>query len=113
MSIQRQRLLALIDYVQQSVKLRSKVVPNVVDHGRFLLFEHRFAPLGGVGVAAGAKDGEDEVWLSVPRPPAPALPPEPGDPWLAPWLNVGIALLVAPSLAPSVQGGALIEAGTH
>src|SRR5262245_54565329 len=113
MSIQRQRLLALLDYAQQSVKLRSKVVPNVVDHGRFHLFEHQLATLDGVRLDDSGQDGEDEVWLSVPRPPAPQLPPEPADPWLAPWLNVGIALLVAPSLAPGVPGAALIEAGTH
>jgi very-short-patch-repair endonuclease len=113
MSIQRQRLLALIDYVQQSVRLRAKVVPNVVDHGRFLLFEHQLAAVDGVRLDDTGDDGEDEVWLSVPRPPGPQLPPGPDNAWLAPWLNVGVALLVAPGLASSVEGAALIAAGTH
>ena len=113
MSIQRQRLLALIDYVQQSVRLRTKVVPNVVDHGRFLLFEHQLVAVDGVRLNDSGQDGEDEIWLSVPRPAGPKLPPDPASPWLAPWLNVGVALLVAPSLASSVEGSALIAAGTH
>ncbi len=113
MSIQRQRLLALIDYVQQSVRLRSKLVPNVVDHGRFLLFEHQLVAVDGVRIDDRGPDGDDEVWLSVPRPPGPQLPPLPENPWLAPWLNVGVALLVAPKLAGSVEGAALIAAGTH
>jgi very-short-patch-repair endonuclease len=113
MSIQRQRLLALIDYVQQSVRLRTKVVPNVVDHGRFLLFEHQLVAVDGVRLNDSGQDGDDEAWLSVPRPPGPQLPPGPGSPWLAPWLNVGAALLVAPRLAGSVEGAALIAAATH
>jgi very-short-patch-repair endonuclease len=113
MSIQRQRLLALIDYVQQSVKLRTKLVPNVVDHGRFLLLEHQLVAVDAVRLNDAGQDGADEVWLSVPRPPGPRLPPEPDNPWLAPWLNVGVALLVAPRLAGSVEGAALIAAGTH
>jgi very-short-patch-repair endonuclease len=113
MSIQRQRLLALIDYVQQSVRLRTKPVPNVVDHGRFLLFEHQLVAVDGVRINDSGQDGDDEVWLCVPRPPGPKLPPAPGNPWLAPWLNVGVALLVAPRLAGSVEGADLIAAGTH
>jgi len=113
MSIQSQRLLALLDYVQQSARMRTKLVPNVVDHGRFLLFEHQLASVDGVKLNGSGHDDEDEVWLSVPRPRGPQLPPVPDSPWLAPWLNVGVALLVAPKLADWVEGAALIAAGTH
>jgi very-short-patch-repair endonuclease len=107
---QRRRLLALIEYVQQSARTRTKVVSNVTDHGLFLLFEHQLA---GVDGARLDDPGEDDVWLSVPRPPGPLLPPGADNPWLSPWLAVGIALLVAPKLLAAVEGAALIAAGTH
>jgi hypothetical protein len=83
---------------------------NVTDHGLFLLFEHQLA---GVDGARLDDEGEDDVWLSVPRPPGPALPPGADNPWLSPWLAVGIALLVAPKLLDAIDGAALIAAGTH
>ena len=113
MSIERPRLAALIEYVQQSARSRAKVVSNVSDHGRFLLMEHHLAALEGVKLNDAGPDGEDEVWLSVPRPPNPELPPRADSPWLAAWLAVGGPLLQPPRLAPTIDGWALIAAGTH
>ncbi len=113
MSIERPRLAALIEYVQQSARSRAKVVSNVSDHGRFLLMEHHLAALEGVKLNDAGPDGEDEVWLSVPRPPNPELPPRAESPWLAAWLAVGGPLLQTPRLAPTIEGWALIAAGTH
>ena len=110
MTPQRRRLLALIDYVQQSARSRAKVVSNVTDHGLFLLFEHQLAGVDGTRLD---DPGQDDVWLSVPRPPGPALPPSADNPWLSPWLAVGVALLVAPKLLDAIEGAALIAAGTH
>jgi hypothetical protein len=112
-SIERSRLLALIDYVQQSARSRAKVVSNVADHGRFLLFDHHVAGVEGVSLDAAGADGDEPVWLSIPRPPNPELPPKGTSPWLSPWLSVGDAVLAAPQLAPAVEGAALIAAGTH
>jgi very-short-patch-repair endonuclease len=113
MRIQTQRLLALIEYVQQSARLRTKVVSNVTDHGRFLLFDHQLSTVDGVRLDDSGPEGDDEIWLSVPRPPGPEVPPHSDNPWLAPWIEIGVALLVAPRLARHVEGAALIAAGTH
>ncbi len=112
-SIERSRLLALIEYVQQSARSRAKVVSNVADHGRFLLFDHQVAGVEGVVLDSTGEDGEEPLWLSVPRPPNPELPPKGSSPWLSPWLGVGDAVLAAPQLASAVEGAALIAAGTH
>ena len=71
MSNERRRLAALIEYVQQSARGRAKLVSHVSDHGRFLLMERHLAGLDGVKLNDAGPDGEDEVWLSVPRPPNP------------------------------------------
>jgi len=113
MSIERRRLVALIEYVQQSARMRVKPVSNVTDHGRFLLLEHQLAGMDGVRINDAGVDGDDELWLGVPRPPGPDLPPRPENPWLAPWVAVGGPLLQAPRLAASVEGWALVAAGTH
>jgi very-short-patch-repair endonuclease len=113
LGLQKRRLQALIDYVQQSTRSRARVVSNVTDHGMFLLFQHQVASLDGARLDDAGADGEDEIWLSLPRPPGPELPPSAANPWLAPWLAVGIAVLVAPKLLPVVDGAALIAAGTH
>jgi very-short-patch-repair endonuclease len=113
MRIQTQRLLALIEYVQQLARTRSKVISNITDHSRFLLFEHQLSTVDGVRLDDHGPEGDDEIWLSVPRPPGPEVPPGSDNPWLAPWLSMGVALLVAPQLAAAVDGEALIAAGTH
>jgi len=113
MSSERRRLAALIEYVQQSARSRTKLVSHVSDHGRFLLMERHLAGLDGVKLNDAGPDGEDEVWLSVPRPPNPEPPPRADNPWLAAWLAVGGPLLQLPRLAPAVEGWALIATGTH
>ena len=113
MTPQRRRLAALIEYVQQTARTRTKVVSNVTDHGLFLLFEHQLAGVDGARLNDAGADGQDEIWLSVPRPPSPALPPGADNAWLVPWLAAGIALLVAPKLLDAVEGSALIASGTH
>lgn len=107
------RLAGLIEYVRQSARTRTRVVYNVTEHGRFLLAEPQARALEGIRLDGTGADGDDEVWLAVPRPPNPVLPPRAESPWLAPWLGVGEAMLGAPRLAASVEGAALIAAGTH
>ena len=113
MSNERPRLVGLIEYVQHAVRSRAKLVSNVSDYGRFLLMEHHLAGLEGVKLNDAGPDGDDEVWLSVPRPPNPEPPPRAENPWLAAWLAVGGPLLQPPRLAPAIEGWALIAAGTH
>jgi len=112
-TLQQRRLVALVDYAQQSMRTRSRVVSNVADHGSFLLFDHQATAIEGVKLNYGGPDGDDEIWLSVPHPPGPEVPPQAESAWLVPWLNVGAAMLVAPQLANEIEGAALISAGTH
>jgi very-short-patch-repair endonuclease len=113
MSLASERLASLIEYVRQSARARTRVVFNVTDHGRFLLFEHQARAIAGLRFNPTGAEADDEIWLSVPRPSNPALPPQPESPWLAPWLGVGEAMPGAPRLAVAVEGAALIGAGTH
>ncbi|HWA14440.1 MAG TPA: AAA domain-containing protein, partial [Burkholderiales bacterium] len=113
MDIQQRRLLSLVDYAQQTLRTRSRPVSNVAEHGSFLLFDHQAAAIEGLVLDSTGPDGNDEIWLSVPKPEAPGVPPESDDPWLAPWLSVGIAMPAEPRLAAEVDGADLIAAGTH
>lgn len=107
------RLKALVDYVQQCARMRTKFVATVAEHGRFVLSEQQALATEGVRLNQTGLNGDDELWLSVARPPNPQLPPTPDNPWLSPWLSAGGSLLDGLTLAPSVEGWALIAAGTH
>lgn len=113
MTLQRRRLVALVDYAQQSLRTRSRVVSNVSDHGSFLLFDHQAEAIDGIRLNIVGGEGDDDVWLSVPRHRSPEVPPQSDSPWLTPWLNVGAATLDTPPLATEIDGAALIAAGTH
>jgi very-short-patch-repair endonuclease len=111
-NLQTRRLLALLDYAQESMRARSGTQSDLAAHDRFLLLEREAKDLEGVRLACDP-DTEGEIWLSVAHPPSPELPPDPGSPWLEPWLKAGTGLLAAPPLANEVDGAALIAAGTH
>ncbi|MEO8132607.1 MAG: AAA domain-containing protein [Betaproteobacteria bacterium] len=113
MTIQKRRLIALVDFAQQTLRTRSRVVSDVASYGGFLLFEQQARAVQGLRFDDGGADGDDEIWLAVPHPPNPQVPPQADSPWLSPWLNVGTALGSAPELAAQVDGTALIDAGTH
>ena len=113
MNLQQRRLIALVDFAQQSLRTRTRVVSDVANHGRFLLFEHQAREIQGLRLDDYGADGNDEIWLSVPHPPQPEVPPQAQSPWLSPWLNVGAAVRSAPQLAIEIEGAALIAAGTH
>jgi very-short-patch-repair endonuclease len=112
-TIQQRRLMALVDFAQQSLRSRSRGVSDVAKHGSFLLFEHHAREMQGLRLDDFGADGDDEIWLSVPHPTNPEVPPHAESPWLSPWLNVGAAVHAAPRLATEIEGAALIAAGTH
>src|SRR5579859_5125566 len=105
--------MALVDFAQQSLRTRGRAVTDVANHGSVLLFEHQAREIQGLRFDDYGADGDDEIWLSVPRPPIPAVPPQAESPWLSPWLNVGTAVRAAPQLATEIDGAALIAAATH
>ena len=105
--------MALVDYAQQSMRTRSRAESNVADHGSLLLFDHHAHGIEGLRLNDGGPDGDDEIWLTLAHPPAPEVPPQTQNTWLAPWLNIGPAKRSMPGLATQVDGQALISAGTH
>jgi len=95
------------------MRTRSRGAADVHAHGSFLLFDHQVEQLERNGVSFGGSDADAESWLTVAHPPAPEVPPEPDNAWLAPWLSVGAAPQSEPVLASEIDGAALIAAGTH
>lgn len=111
-SIENTRLLDLIEYVSQVASQRPRGAA-VAGPGRFAWTAQQLTGIAGaeLGDDEGASSGT--AWLTVARPPHPQLPPTPDSPWLAPWLEIGDVMLAAPTLAATVEGAALIAAGTH
>jgi very-short-patch-repair endonuclease len=95
------------------MRTRTRAVTNVADHGSFALFDHQVVDLEGARVNVAPAESDGEIWLSVPHPTSPEIPPEADNPWLAPWLNVGPGMMAPPGLGGEIRGAALIEAGTH
>ena len=87
MSIEKDRLISLIEFAQQSARMRSKPALNVTDHGIFALFEHQVQGLPGVQLDANGTEGDDEVWFSVRRLHE-TKPPDVTNATLKPWLHL-------------------------
>ena len=112
-NLQTRRLLALLDYAQETMRTRSRIVSDVRAHGSFLLFDHQFEGFDGARLAQDGGESDDEAWMSVDHPHSPEMPPEPQNSWLAPWLSIGAAVQATPGLADEIDGAALVAAGTH
>jgi len=50
MSVERNRLLSLIEFCQQSALLRGKPAASVAAHGLFALYEHEIQGLPGIRI---------------------------------------------------------------
>jgi very-short-patch-repair endonuclease len=107
--IEQERLLSLIEFAQQSARLRSKPIATITQHGLAAFYEHQFQGLPGVSLNIG--DG-DETWLSVQRLRETA-PPEIKNPVLRPWILLTQGLNEEPKLKNSIDGASLIASGTH
>ena len=110
---ERSRVLSLIDFAQQSARLRRKPATTVAGHGIFAVFEHELQGLPGIRLnLLDNPSGPDEVWLAVERLHE-KKPPEPAHPLLRPWVNMTQAPTDEPSLRNFVNGADLIATGTH
>lgn len=112
MSLEAERLSALIDFCHQSARLRGKPTAAISSHGGFNFYENERSGLPGISLNNSGLDGSDEIWLSVERLHE-TKPPEVTGAWLKPWLTMTKGPNVEPSLRESVDGKALIDAGTH
>lgn len=112
MALKQERLISLIEFAQQSARLRSKVVSSVAQHGLFALHESQLQGLPGLRLNANGAEAEDEVWLVVERLHE-TKPPEIGQPLLLPWVQMTQSPSDEPKLRDAIDGAALIAAGTH
>ena len=64
MSIEQERLLSLVEFAQQSARLRSKSASAVTQYGLLALYEHQLQGLPGIRLNVNDAESEDEIWLS-------------------------------------------------
>lgn len=109
MSIEKDRLLSLIEFAQQAARMNSKSVARVEQHGLFKLHEHELFDLPGIKLNLTPAEGEDELWMSIPRLQE-TRPPEIQEAVLQPWIEMVNNPAVDPKLRTGVMGETLIEA---
>lgn len=112
MSIQRDRLLSLVDFAQHSARLRNKPALTVAGHGLFAFYEHQIQGLPGIRVNPNNINGEDEIWLAVKRMHE-IRPPDIATAVLRPWVQMTQSPNEEPRLREAIDGESLIGAGTH
>jgi hypothetical protein len=66
-SIEKERLLSLIEFAQQAARMNKAAIPRVEQHKLFKLYEHELSGLPGIKLNLNSSDGEDELWMSVAR----------------------------------------------
>lgn len=112
MSVERTRLLSLIEFSQQSARLRGKPAAAVAAHGLFALYEHEIQGLPGIRLNVNGPESEDEIWLVVERLHE-MRPPGIASPALRPWVQMTQGLAEEPRLREATDGASLIAEGTH
>ena len=110
--VERNRILSLIEFSQQSARLRAKPAATVAAHGLFALYEHELQGLPGIRINVNGPDTEDEIWLAVERLHE-RRPPEVASPVVRPWVLMTQAPTEEPRLREATDGASLIAAGTH
>jgi very-short-patch-repair endonuclease len=112
MNIERERLVSLVEYAQQSARLKSKPISNVTQHSQFSLYENQLRELPGIHLNVSGTDAEDEVWLAVDRLHE-QRPPDITSSLLQPWVEMTQSPTERPRLLEYTDGARLIAAGTH
>ena len=112
MFVEKVRLLSLVEFAQQSARLRAKPFSTVNQHGQFSIYEHQFRSLPGVRLNSGDVESGDEIWLVVDRLHE-RKPPDATSAILRPWIQVSPSPSEEPKLIETTDGKSLIAAGTH
>lgn len=97
--VERERLTALIDYVEATERDRLRTVLDMADYGGFRRSGDDIIKLPGVLV--NARDGDDHRWLSVERL-VRRPPPVPGDVELRTWIDLLDDVAATPGLRTEV-----------
>lgn len=112
MTIERDRLVSIIEFAQQSARLRSEPVHSIHQHNQFALYEHQLQGLPGIQPNGNGAEADDEIWLLVERLHE-RPPPEITNAVLRPWAIVAQSPTEEPRLLDITDGHTLIAAGTH
>jgi very-short-patch-repair endonuclease len=106
MSIQHERLRSLIEFVQYSARLRTRLVTDVAQHNLFHAHESEISGLPGLHFA----ESEEDAWLRVERlQEIPAPQPESG--LLQAWLDQSHQPGREPELRREIAAGSLAAEG--
>ena len=109
---QLSRLVSIIEYAQQSARMKASPVASVTSHDLFALWEKAAQGRVGVLVNPDAAAEDDERWLVIQRLQQ-SNPPTIKSAVLKPWLELAQDPYTAPKLRQVVTGQSLIAAGTH
>ena len=112
MTHQLSRLVSIIEYAQQSARMKASPVASVTSHDLFALWEKAAQGRVGVLVNPDAAAEDDERWLVIQRLQQ-SNPPTIKSAVLKPWLELAQDPYTAPKLRQVVSGQSLIAAGTH
>src|SRR5438094_5876028 len=110
MSLEKDRLLCLVEFAQQTARLRSKPETSVTEHRLFALYEHQMQGLSGIRVDVNGAESEDEIWLAMERLHE-MRPPDITSAVLRPWVQMTQSPNEEPRLRESTNGASLIPAG--
>lgn len=111
MATKQERLISLIEFAQQSARLRSKAVSSISQHNLFALHEHQLQGLPGLHLNASSTESDDEVWLVVERLHE-TKPPEISNPLLVPWVQMTQSPSDEPKLRDAIDDAGLIDTRT-
>lgn len=110
MPAQQARLKSLIEYAQQTARLRLSPQVDVSRHGIFAEYEHSISDLPGVHFDTNAEQDADEIWLTVDRlQEAPA--PQPQSAILKAWIEVGNNPAKEPTIISHIEAEKLLAIG--
>ena len=104
--MERERLLSLIEFAQESARLKINPVSEVIKYGIFNLFEHQL--LGLPGIQFNKCNDEDEIWLSIERL-WESKAPTPTDNLLGMWIDLSNNPDKNPTLKSSIESGKINE----
>ena len=107
MSLEYERLISLLEFTQQSAKLKSSPVATIGQHKGFSFYEHQMQGMLGVHL-----NSEDEVWLSIDRLHE-TRPPELKSAVLQPWVEMTQGVEQEPKLKISTDLASHITSGTY
>lgn len=107
MSLEYERLISLLEFTQQSAKLKSTPVATIGQHKGFSFYEHQMQGMLGVHL-----NSEDDLWLSVDRLHE-TRPPELKNTVLQPWVEMTQGIELEPKLKNSTDLASLIATGIY